>query len=582
MGKAIPLSQVTFVVVDIETTGSIPEKHAILEIGAVKVRGGQIIERFETLVNPGMDIPEFIQGLTGITPQMVEHAPAIAEVMPAFWDFLGDGIFVAHYAPFDFRFLNSVTKRLLGEGLSNPQVCTCRMARKLLPGLKRKNLDSVSGYFDIVVENRHRAMGDADATALILLEFLEMLEDMEITTLSKLLDYHQKGGKRYGDLKVPYPEHRTNDFPQRPGVYLMRDEKGEILYIGKAKNLRKRVKSYFSNLYRQPHKVQELMQQVMDIETRILGSELEALLEEAYLIKQHQPYYNKQIKNFRNFPFLKVSVHEPFPQITVTMDIEDDGALYFGPYKRKRHLASMVDSLCRVFQLRNCSDTMFKRHQKLDTPCMSYEIGTCAGPCVRKITLEDYRVQVQEIVNFLEGRVSELTQRMVERRDRYAEELAFEKAKFIQDRLLELLKLQANTQYLAQAVHQNHLVILLPDREAHRTRLLYVYKGRPIYKQIFDPEYDDISCILERVAMLQQMLAANLEEKRDVIQQRELEEIRIIAHWLRHGEPDSSTRIWNLTEPYEVLTKEISAHFSMGQPVPLFADEEYYDRQANA
>lgn len=588
MGRAIPLDQATFVVVDIETTGSIPEKHAILEIGAVKVRQGQIVDRFETLVNPDQEIPPFIQGLTGITPDMVADAPTIDEAMRRFWEFLGDDVFVAHFAPFDFRFLSTVTKKLLGEGLGNAQLCTCRLARKLLPQLRRKNLDSVCEYFNISIQSRHRAMGDAEATAHILLAFLAMLKADGTTTLGKLMEYHQRGGKRYGDLKVPFPEHRLNDSPQRPGVYLMRDEKGEILYIGKAKNLRKRLKSYFTNLYRQPTKVQELMQQVMDIETRVLGSELEALLEEAFLIKQHQPYYNKQIKNYRNFPFIKVTVHEPFPQLSVTMDIENDGALYFGPYQRKRHLASMVDSLSRVFQLRMCSNVMFKRHQRLGVPCISYEIGACSGPCASKIPLEAYRVQVQEIVNFLEGRVSQLTERMVAERDRHAEALAFEKAKVIQDRLLELLKLQANTQYLAQAVHQNHLVIVLPDREFYRSRLLYVYKGRPIYKQIYDPDYDDPTCILDRVRQLQGLLKAQADEKPEVIQQSELEEIRIIAHWLRHGDREPGTRIWNLSLPFEVLSREILDHFGWSQMALADTDEgqillDYdYPSQANA
>lgn len=567
MGKAIPLSEATFVVVDIETTGSIPNRHAVLEIGAVRVKGGRIQDRFETLVNPEQEIPEFIQGLTGIRPEMVKDAPTIAEVLPAFWAFLGDDVFVAHHVPFDFRFLSSLTKTMLGSELENLQLCTCRLARKLLPGLRRKNLDSVSNHFGITVENRHRALGDAEAAALILIEFLKILEAEGITTLGRLLEYQKRGGKRYGNMKVPFPEHRLSTVSQRPGVYFMRNEKGEILYIGKAKNLRKRLQSYFTNLYRQPPKVQELMQQVMDIETKILGSELEALLEEAYLIKEHQPYYNRQIKNYRAFPFLKVTVQDLFPRLTTTVEIENDGALYFGPYQRKRHLTAMVESLSRVFQLRSCSDAIFKQYQKQGTPCIAYEIGACSGPCAGRIPMEEYRFQVQEILHFLEGRVSDLTQRMIELRDRYSEALAFEKAKAIHDRLLELLKLQANTQYLSQAVHQNHLLIVLPDRTPPRFLLLYVYKGRPILKQVFDPRDDEMEVVLERVSLVRQMLEAESEEKQDVIQQRELEEIRIIAHWLRHHQPDDpQTRVWDLAQPnVEALAQEIRHFFQHAQ-----------------
>jgi DNA polymerase III subunit epsilon len=574
MGKAIPLSEATFVVVDIETTGSIPGKHAVTEIAAVKVRHGQVLDRFESLVNPHQEIPEFIQQLTGITPEMVKDAPDIDAVMPAFWDFLGEGVFVAHHVPFDFRFLNAITKSMLGSELDNPQLCTCRLARKLLPGLRRKNLDSVSQHFNITIENRHRAMGDAQATALILVEFLKIMESDGIDTLAKMLQYQKQGGKRYGDMKIPFPEHRVSTFPQRPGVYLMRDEKGEILYIGKAKNLRKRLQSYFTNLYRQPHKVQELMHQVLDIETRVLGSELEALLEESYLIKQHQPYYNRQIKNYKTFPFLKITAHEPHPQLEVTFDIENDSALYFGPYQRKRHLSSLVDALTRVFQLRGCTDQLYKRHQKQGTPCISYEIGSCTAPCARKVSQKEYHDQVRQVVDFLEGRVSDLTQRMITLRDGYAETLAFEKAQRIQDRLLELLKLQANTQYLSQAVHQNHLLILLPDREPPRNLIIYVYKGRPIYKQVFDPRSDEVESILERVQLLQKMLQANMEDKHEVIHQTELEEIRIIAQWLRHYQPDAQTRIWSLTQPYAELAAQIYLYFGEQQtPLALFQQQ---------
>lgn len=564
MQRRLSLAETTFVVVDIETTGSIPGKHAITEIGAVKVQQGRILERFESLVNPEQAIPHFIQQLTGITPDMVGRAPVIAEVMPRFQDFLGDAVFVAHHVPFDFRFLNRAAQILRGSELDNPQLCTCRLARKLLPNLKRKGLDAVSRHFNITIPHRHRALGDAEATALILIEFLKMLEGEGIQTLAKLLNYQQRGGKRYGDLKVPFPNHRLADFPQCPGVYFMRGEKGEILYIGKAKNLRKRLQSYFANLHRQPGKVQELMHQVFDIEIRILGSELEALLEESALIKQHQPYYNRQIKNYKAFPFLKIDTEEPYPRLSTTTEIDDEQALYFGPYQRKRHLAALSDSLSRIFQLRECSSGLFRKQQTLGSPCMAYEIGTCTAPCAAKVSMEEYRTQVFQVIAFLEGQASDATQRMVDLRERYSAELAFEKAGQVHDRLLELLKLQASTQYLAQAVHQNHRIILLPYREPSKNLILYIYKGRPLQKQVFDPDSDSVGLILERVQLLQEMLyASDSDGKREVIRQTELEEVRIIAHWLRCYQPDAGVKVWSLTQPYSELASEISLHFEV-------------------
>jgi DNA polymerase III subunit epsilon len=562
VGRSIPLSQATFVIVDIETTGSIPAQHALMEIGAVKIMGGRVVERFQSLINPEQKIPPFIQKLTGILPEMVSQAPLLSDVLPQFWNFLGDSVFVAHNVSFDFQFLSATRRKLTGIGLENPQICTCRLSRKLLPDLRKKNLGAVSQHLDITIQDRHRAMGDAEATAQVFLKFLEMMKTEGVTTLGKLLEYQKKGGKRYGNLKVPFPEERLSEFSQQPGVYFMRNQNGEILYIGKAKNLRKRLQSYFTGLNRQPTKVQELMQQVFDIETKILGSDLEALLEESYLIKHHQPYYNRQIKNFNSFPFLKITVQDRYPRISITSDIENDQALYFGPYRRKQHLNHMVESLSKVFQLRNCADNIFHRHQSLETPCMAFEIGTCSAPCVRKISPEAYRGDVNEIIGFLEGRVTQLTQRMTEKRDQYSETLAFEKAGQIQARLLELMKLQAHTQYLAQAVHQNHFLIALPDREPSRHLLLYVYKGRPYYKQLFNPDTESVKTVLEKVTLLQEMLASHSEEHNDAIQKQELEEIRIIAHWLKNNDRDPKTQVWDLMQPYAALEMNLRNYFS--------------------
>lgn len=577
MVRSQPITETVFVVVDIETTGSLPLKDAITEIGAIKVKNGEIIDRFSALVNPQQDIPPFIQHLTGITPDMVADAPLINEVMPLFWDFLGSDVFVGHNVSFDFRFLSQQTKALIGSPLENPQLCTLRLARKLLPHLRKRNLDAVSGYFDIEIENRHRALGDAEATALVLIEFLKTLEEDGITTMAKLMHFHQKGGKRYGDMKIPFPEERLSQMPQNPGVYFMRDQKGEILYIGKAKNLRKRLQSYYSNVLRLPRKVQELIPQVFDIETRILGSELEALLEEAHLIKQHQPYYNRQIKRYRHFPFLKVSVGEPYSKLTVTTDIAADQALYFGPYVTQKQITPMAETLSHVFQLRTCTDPDFKKHQKKKQACLAYDLGRCTAPCIGAVSIAGYQAQVAEAVSFLEGDIAPLTDAMVAKREAYAEAMAFEQARQVQDRLLSLLKLQANTAFLAQAIHQNHALIVLPDRDPGRFLLLYVLKGRPFEKQVFDPSTDSIEAIVDRVETLQRLLQAPIDEKRETIAQGELEEVRILSQWLKHPIDDPRIQIWPLTADLSVINQGIHHYFAQANNVkndPQWAQDD--------
>jgi len=232
-----------------------------------------------------------------------------------------------------------------------------------------------------------------------------------------------------------------------------------------------------------------------------------------------------------------------------------------------------------VVKLRSCTDSVFEQHVKKGIPCFSYDIGTCSGPCVGKVLSQNYHVEVNEIVNFLEGRVSELTEKLIAQRDEYSQAMAFEKAKMVQDRLLALLKLQANTRFLTQAVHQNHLLIVLPHYDKPRLLLLYVYKGRPLQKQVFDPRLDSVESILERVSFVQTMLGNALGDKPDAIQKAEVEEIRIIAHWLKYQQADEpEAKVFNLTEPLVDLKKDIYQYFQeKHQVISLEPEWSYLD-----
>lgn len=185
-----------FVVVDIETTGLAPPGDGITEIAAIRVAEGKIAERYATLVNPGRPIPYHIQQLTGITNDMVASAPRIGHVMPQFEDFAGLAPIVAHNSSFDRRFLDHFAREVLGTELINADVCTVRLARRLLPHLKSRSLGPLTQHLGIRIHARHRAMGDAEATAEVFLRFLSDLHDRGIEDLRGLIDFQRSGSSR--------------------------------------------------------------------------------------------------------------------------------------------------------------------------------------------------------------------------------------------------------------------------------------------------------------------------------------------------------------------------------------------------
>ncbi len=187
-----PLEETTFVITDIETTGSIRGKDRIIEIAALKVRNGNILDRFESLVNPRKNISKQIAKLTKITNSTVKDSPPIEEVLPSYIDFLGNGIFVAHNSPFDFCFINSEIRRLDLKGFRNQtDICTFRIAKKLLPEVRARGINGLSLYFDYPIENRHRAMPDVKATHFFLCKFMEQLKQNGVGTLHQLIEFQK-------------------------------------------------------------------------------------------------------------------------------------------------------------------------------------------------------------------------------------------------------------------------------------------------------------------------------------------------------------------------------------------------------
>ena len=299
--EGVPLSEVTFCVVDLETTGGSPRESRITEVGAVRYRAGERLGDFQALVNPGESIPPRIARLTGIDDGLVAREPAIEEVLPAFLEFARGTVFVAHNARFDFTFLNENLRRLDYALLPGPAVCTARLARRVVwPDVPNVKLQTLARYFATPTTPVHRALADADACAEVLHGLLDLGGRLGILTLGDLrLACAARGRPHFGKIRL------ADHLPHAPGVYLFKGRDGRVLYVGKSKDVRGRVKSYFYGDARK--KVQSLLREVVSVEGVRCEGELEALVLEARLIGAHEPRYNRRGTTWRRRAYLRVA-----------------------------------------------------------------------------------------------------------------------------------------------------------------------------------------------------------------------------------------------------------------------------------
>jgi DNA polymerase-3 subunit epsilon len=428
--EGVPLDDVTFCVVDLETTGGSPTDSRITEIGAVTYRGGERLGVFETLVNPEVPIPRSITHLTGIDDLMVAGAPTIGAVLPTFAEFARGSVFVAHNARFDFTFLNVALQRLDYDPLPPPPVCTARLARRVVwPDVPNVRLQTLSRYFRTAVRPTHRALDDAQACAEVLLGLLDLAGRLGIRTLGDLqLAVRARGRPNFGKIRL------ADDLPSAPGVYLFRARDGRVLYVGKSTNLRARVKSYFYGDGRKM--VDGLLEQTATVEGIPCGSELEALVLEARLIRRHEPRYNRRGKTWRRYAFLKVDPAEPFPRVRIVREPTGDGA-FLGPFPSSHHARLAKEALEEAFPIRRCTKAM--RRTTRFSPCALAEMGRCLAPCDGRVDPERYGESVRSLISSLTkpgGLLGALEARM---RDLAAEE-RFEEASLSRDRLSALVE----------------------------------------------------------------------------------------------------------------------------------------------
>ena len=435
-----PLHEITFVVVDLETTGGSPQSCAITEIGAVKVRGGQKLGEFQTLVNPGVAIPPFISVLTGISNTMVATSPRVATALPAFLEFAGaDSVLVAHNAPFDIGFLKAACLTTGHEWPGNRVLDTARLARQVVTRDEAPNckLSSLAQLFRAETTPDHRALSDARATVDVLHGMLERLGNLGVRSLDELSTFSSRVSPAQRAKR-----HLAESLPHRPGVYQFLSERGEVLYVGTSKDIRSRVRTYFT-----ASETRGRMAEMVALATTVLpivcATALEAEVRELRLIAQHKPRYNRRSRFPERAHWLKLT-HEAFPRLSRVREVRDDGAAYLGPFTGTRQIELATAAVHEAFRLRQCTSRLSPR--TASPACALAEMARCGAPCDGRETPEQYAVHADAVRLAMLGDIRHLVDVLSRKVTRLAEVERYEEAAIHRDRLAAFVRAAARRQ----------------------------------------------------------------------------------------------------------------------------------------
>jgi DNA polymerase-3 subunit epsilon len=409
-----PLVDVPFVVVDLETTGGSPTDDAVTEIGAVRVRGGEILGEFHTLVSPGRPIPDPITRLTGISDATVAGAPTFEAVLPAFLEFASGAVLVAHNAGFDIGFLKAAAARQHLAWPSFAVIDTVKVARAVLGRRETPNvrLATLAGYFGSPVSPTHRALDDARATVHVLHGLLERVGTLGVHDLDDLA-----GLARAVPEAVRRKTVLADGLPDAPGVYLFKDDAGRVLYVGTSRSLRTRVRSYFT-ASEQRSRVRQMVRLATEVVPIVCPTPVEAQVREVRLIAQHRPPYNRRSRDPERTVWLRLT-DEPFPRVSIAR-APRGGDAALGPFAGRAAAQSAAAALLRAVPLRTCTPRL---RLAQDSPaCVLADLGRCGAPCDGRQSRSEYAVLVERarhlmvqdprpVVDAVERRLERLTAR---------------------------------------------------------------------------------------------------------------------------------------------------------------------------
>ena len=495
----IPTTETDFAVLDFETTGVSGKKNRVIEIGILHVKNLEIINSYQTFINPGLLVPYYITRITGITDADLYDAPYFEDVTSEVVDFIGDSVLVAHNLLFDFSFLKHEFIRADTFLPQMNSLCTLKLARKMYPELKSKSLGNLVKHFGIRHKDVHRALGDAMVTAKLLIKMITQLkEDQNITTLNELLAY-QTVTPIKSNLRI-IKKKLSVDFanaPSNPGVYLFKDGKGKIIYIGKAKIIKKRVANYFSNTA--ARKAKQIVRKASSLEYIQTYSELSALILESELIKKHKPPMNTLLKKYPQQYFIRVKQTHDYPNLSSVSKIDFVGNDYFGPYSNRETSKNLIEIVNKTYQLRECSDKELKRGKK----CYLLDIKRCVAPCIYKEN-DDYERELTSAYTFLSGENQEAVNKLLNKMKSLSKEQKYEEAAEIRDITNQILNQLNRSSILAEPVNKANALIKITSN-SNNDFILFVngkllIKNLPREKEnLFDISIEDYYTIQNQI-----------------------------------------------------------------------------------
>ena len=436
-----PLIDTDFCVIDLETTGTNRHDDMITEIGAVRLRGGECTGTFQTLVNPGRAIPPQITVLTGLSDALVATAPRIESVLAPLLEFIGNSVIVAHNASFDLGFINAALERSGRDRLAGPTIDTVALARRLLRSeVPNCRLQTLADRFGFPHRPSHRALDDALATGDLLHLLIERASAHGVHGCDDLMELARIGRHpQAAKLKL------TDDLPRRPGVYLFHDPRGDVLYVGKATNLRQRVRGYFGSDDRR--KIGPLLRELTSITSIETPDAITAEVLETRLINRHLPRYNRVGTRTNKYCYVRLDHQNAWPRLSIVKDPSAD-ALHLGPIRSRRQATLAIEALQSVVSLRRCSVRLSRSH--IADPdaiaCSAAQLGVAACPCAGLADETQYRHHVELTATAFMGDLDLLIDQLSERMAGLAAQQRFEEAAEVRDRADALLTAVARHQ----------------------------------------------------------------------------------------------------------------------------------------
>ena len=319
--------------------------------------------------------------------------------------------------------------------------------------------------------------------------------------------------------------------PEKPGCYIMKDENGRIIYVGKAINLKNRVRSYFQTLGDQEFKTRQLVKRIRDIEWIVVGSELEALILEMNLIKLHRPFYNVRLKDDKRYPYIKVLWQDPFPKVIVTRQMVEDGARYFGPYTSVWAVHQTLDVVRKIFPYLTCAREITGKDEH---PCLYFDLKLCSGPCIGAIDQQNYRQMIDDLCKFLEGKTEPVVKRLQAEMAAASEALNYERAAALRDQLGAISRVVERQKIITDQDKDSDVIAMARADGEACVQIFFVRSGKLIGREYFileGTEAEKNNAILEEFVKQFYSQAAYVPSQ--VLLPEEVEEARIIKEWLR-------------------------------------------------